>query len=102
MLLKRRDNYAFFQIMKKLSTFLTFITISGSLLCCPLLQANPDVTESDVDAALSGNICRCGCYVRIKRAILSVGGQGVAFYDAAARADEAGATDAAAGQEVQA
>jgi isoquinoline 1-oxidoreductase alpha subunit len=29
--------------------------------------ANPD--ESDIDAAMAGNICRCGTYVRIREAI---------------------------------
>jgi aerobic-type carbon monoxide dehydrogenase small subunit (CoxS/CutS family) len=30
-------------------------------------QAQP--TDSDIDAAMSGNICRCGTYVRIREAI---------------------------------
>ena len=56
---------------------------SGQIMtAAALLESNPDVTEADVDAALAGNLCRCGCYVRIKKAIMSVGSQGVAFYDA--------------------
>jgi isoquinoline 1-oxidoreductase alpha subunit len=35
-----------------------------------LLAAKPDPTEADVDAAMSGNICRCGTYQRIRAAVL--------------------------------
>jgi len=34
-----------------------------------LLQQNPTPTDSDIDAAMSGIICRCGTYQRIRRAI---------------------------------
>jgi len=34
-----------------------------------LLEANPDPTDEDIDAAMSGNICRCGTYPRIRAAI---------------------------------
>ena len=34
-----------------------------------LLQANPKPTDADIDAAMSGNICRCGTYGRIRAAI---------------------------------
>jgi len=34
-----------------------------------LLKNNPNPTDSDIDAAMTGNICRCGTYVRIKAAI---------------------------------
>ena len=34
-----------------------------------LLRANPDPTDADVDAALAGNICRCGTYIRIRQAV---------------------------------
>jgi isoquinoline 1-oxidoreductase subunit alpha len=34
-----------------------------------LLNKKPNPTESEVDTAMSGNICRCGTYVRIKKAI---------------------------------
>ena len=37
-----------------------------------LLSANPRPTEVEVESAMSGNICRCGCYPRIKSAILAV------------------------------
>jgi len=34
-----------------------------------LLGANPSPTDADIDAALSGNVCRCGTYVRIRKAV---------------------------------
>ena len=34
-----------------------------------LLKSNPKPTDEDIDAAMSGNICRCGTYLRIKAAI---------------------------------
>ena len=34
-----------------------------------LLQAKPDPSDADIDAAMSGNICRCGTYPRIRTAI---------------------------------
>ena len=37
-----------------------------------LLKNNPSPTDAEVDAAMAGNICRCGCYPRIKQAILNV------------------------------
>ena len=37
-----------------------------------LLNDNRKPTESEVEQAMAGNICRCGCYVRIKAAILAV------------------------------
>ena len=37
-----------------------------------LLASNPKPREEDVEQGMAGNICRCGCYPRIKRAILSV------------------------------
>ena len=34
-----------------------------------LLASNPNPTDSDIDIAMSGNICRCGTYPRIRAAI---------------------------------
>jgi len=34
-----------------------------------LLKNNPKPTDADIDTAMSGNICRCGTYLRIKEAI---------------------------------
>lgn len=35
------------------------------------LKSNPDPTDEAIEAAMNGNICRCGTYVRIKAAIKS-------------------------------
>ena len=34
-----------------------------------LLKEKPNPTDEDIDDAMSGNICRCGTYVRIRKAI---------------------------------
>jgi isoquinoline 1-oxidoreductase alpha subunit len=34
-----------------------------------LLKTNTKPTDADIDAAMAGNICRCGTYVRIRAAI---------------------------------
>ena len=43
---------------------------SGQLMsAAALLTKHPNPTDADIDAAMSGNICRCGTYQRIRRAI---------------------------------
>jgi len=43
---------------------------SGQIMSATaLLGQVPDPTDRDIDAAMSGNICRCGTYVRIRAAI---------------------------------
>jgi isoquinoline 1-oxidoreductase subunit alpha len=43
---------------------------SGQIMsAAALLANNPHPTDSDIDDALSGNICRCGTYLRIREAI---------------------------------
>jgi isoquinoline 1-oxidoreductase alpha subunit len=34
-----------------------------------LLAAKPKPTDADIDAALAGNLCRCGTYQRIRAAV---------------------------------
>ena len=34
-----------------------------------LIESNPNPSDADIDAAMSGNICRCGTYPRIRAAI---------------------------------
>lgn len=34
-----------------------------------LLKNNPKPTDEDIDVAMAGNICRCGTYIRIRKAI---------------------------------
>jgi isoquinoline 1-oxidoreductase alpha subunit len=43
---------------------------SGQIMSATaLLQQNRSPTDTDIDAAMTGNICRCGTYVRIRAAI---------------------------------
>ncbi|HEX2113000.1 MAG TPA: (2Fe-2S)-binding protein [Alphaproteobacteria bacterium] len=43
---------------------------SGQIMSAvALLTENPKPTDSDIDAAMNGNLCRCGTYVRIRAAI---------------------------------
>jgi isoquinoline 1-oxidoreductase alpha subunit len=43
---------------------------SGQLMsAAALLAKTPRPTDSQIDSAMSGNICRCGTYQRIRRAI---------------------------------
>jgi len=43
---------------------------SGQIMSAvALLGDNPHPTDADIDAAMSGNMCRCGTYVRIREAI---------------------------------
>jgi isoquinoline 1-oxidoreductase subunit alpha len=45
---------------------------SGQIMsAAALLASKPHPTDSDIDDAMSGNICRCGTYVRIRAAIKS-------------------------------
>lgn len=37
-----------------------------------LLKSNPTPSDAQIEAAMTGNICRCGTYLRIKEAIKSV------------------------------
>jgi aerobic-type carbon monoxide dehydrogenase small subunit (CoxS/CutS family) len=41
-----------------------------------LLAQNPHPDDADIDAAMSGVLCRCGTYVRIRRAIQRAAGEG--------------------------
>jgi len=44
---------------------------SGQIMSATaLLKENANPTEADIEAAMNGNICRCGMYSRIKRGIL--------------------------------
>ena len=49
---------------------------SGQIMsAAALLAANPQPDDSDIDAAMAGNICRCGTYVRIRAAIKNAAGE---------------------------
>jgi len=43
---------------------------SGQLMSAAvLLRENPNPTDQDIDDAMAGNLCRCGTYLRIRKAI---------------------------------
>jgi isoquinoline 1-oxidoreductase alpha subunit len=43
---------------------------SGQIMAAAaLLKANPNPSDADIDQAMSGNVCRCGTYGRIREAI---------------------------------
>jgi isoquinoline 1-oxidoreductase alpha subunit len=43
---------------------------SGQLMtAAALIETNPDPSDADIDAAMAGNVCRCGTYVRVREAI---------------------------------
>jgi aerobic-type carbon monoxide dehydrogenase small subunit (CoxS/CutS family) len=49
---------------------------AGQLMsAAALLASTPKPTDQDIDAAMAGNICRCGTYQRIRAAIHSAAGQ---------------------------
>ena len=49
---------------------------SGQIMSATaLLNRTPNPDDSDIDAAMAGNICRCGTYVRIRRAIKRAAGK---------------------------
>lgn len=48
---------------------------SGQIMqAAALLAENPSPTPDEIDEAMSGNLCRCGTYPRIKKAILRAAG----------------------------
>jgi isoquinoline 1-oxidoreductase subunit alpha len=50
---------------------------SGQIMSAAALLANaPHPDDADIDAAMAGNICRCGTYIRIRDAIKRAAGDG--------------------------
>ena len=46
---------------------------SGQIMSAvALLRDNPDPDDTEIDRAMSGNLCRCGMYARVKKAIKKV------------------------------
>lgn len=61
---------------------------SGQIMSASaLLRSTPHPTDADIDAAMAGNICRCGTYVRIRAAIKNAAQLG------AARTKDGGGTE---------
>ena len=49
---------------------------SGQIMSATaLLDSTPHPDDADIDAAMAGNICRCGTYVRIRQAIKHAAGE---------------------------
>jgi xanthine dehydrogenase YagT iron-sulfur-binding subunit len=51
-----------------------FCTSGQVVSATALLRATPAPGRDDIRHAMSGNLCRCGCYVKIERAILACAG----------------------------
>jgi isoquinoline 1-oxidoreductase alpha subunit len=50
--------------------------MSGQMMrAAAFLEANPSPAEEDIVAAMTGNLCRCGAYGRIKRAVARAAGE---------------------------
>ena len=50
---------------------------SGQIMSATaLLDSIPHPSDADIDAAMAGNICRCGTYVRIRAAIKRAAAEG--------------------------
>ena len=50
---------------------------SGQIMSATaLLKENPNPTDAQIDAAMAGNVCRCGMYGRIRQAIKAAAGIG--------------------------
>ena len=52
-----------------------FCTPGQMISASALLAATPTPTREEIRAALSGNLCRCGAYPKIERAVLRASGQ---------------------------
>ena len=53
-----------------------FCTPGQVVSATALLAANPSPTAEEVRAGMAGNLCRCGCYVKIERAVLRAAADG--------------------------
>jgi len=55
-----------------------YCTPGQILAAMSLLRQNPNPTEADVRRGMSGNLCRCGAYPKIVRAVLTAAREGAA------------------------
>jgi isoquinoline 1-oxidoreductase alpha subunit len=59
---------------------------SGQIMSAvALLETNSNPSDADINQAMSGNVCRCGMYTRIRSAIKRVAAAEVAIYDPKAK-----------------
>jgi isoquinoline 1-oxidoreductase alpha subunit len=50
---------------------------SGQIMSAvALVEQNPSPSDEEINAALSGNLCRCNCYVRIRQAVRNAAEKG--------------------------
>ena len=57
-------------MLTQIEWFLIVSAASGLIVSASaLLASKPKPTDADIDEAMSGNICRCGTYMRIREAI---------------------------------
>jgi isoquinoline 1-oxidoreductase subunit alpha len=57
-------------MLTQIEWFLIVSAASGQIVSASaLLASKPKPTDADIDEAMSGNICRCGTYMRIREAI---------------------------------
>ena len=63
---------------------------SGQIMsAAALLANNPEPSDADIDAALAGNYCRCGTYIRIRAAVhQAAGSRSAQFFDATVRKEQ--------------
>jgi isoquinoline 1-oxidoreductase alpha subunit len=55
---------------------------AGQLMsAAALLRNNPKPSDADIDAAMAGNLCRCGTYLRIRAAIHAAAAQSAALLE---------------------
>jgi isoquinoline 1-oxidoreductase alpha subunit len=55
---------------------------SGQIMAAvALLERTPKPTDEQIDTAMQGNLCRCGTYARIRKAIHTAAGQTAAIRD---------------------
>jgi isoquinoline 1-oxidoreductase alpha subunit len=52
-----------------------YCQVGQIMSACALLRKNPHPSDADIDTAMSGNICRCGTYNRIRAAIHAAAGE---------------------------
>lgn len=45
------------------------------MVAADLLKQNPEPSAEDIDTAMEGNLCRCGTYLRVRKAIADAAGQ---------------------------
>jgi aerobic-type carbon monoxide dehydrogenase small subunit (CoxS/CutS family) len=55
-----------------------FCTPGQIVSATALLASTPRPSREEIRAAMTGNLCRCGAYPKIERAVLRASGQGVA------------------------